>query len=305
MFLNGKKNVHNGKSINLPHLLSLYNKIVLPYFHGVRVLRTVLMGKVVLLLHSGVTEPISSVVQRIERIQDVSKVVARDVSREAASHMEMEAADLIVILFFSKHGQNLIRFMQASAYFHKCLVFINEKFTTEVGDFSGCMQVLYLSFNLSKIISSLKVHLNPVTMSANSNIQRVSLHTDVFYPAQANGLGVSRLALPTTKGAEFILLDEIGYVQSVRNDVVVHPRNAAKKPFLALLSLKKFEEITLKLHFSRIHQSYSVNINAIKTYVKGDGGYVILESGKELQVSRGKKEAFLTKIMPWRIENGL
>jgi two-component system LytT family response regulator len=39
-----------------------------------------------------------------------------------------------------------------------------------------------------------------------------------------------------------------------------------------------------------------INLNAIKKYVRGDGGYVIMNNDKSLDVSKRKKEAFLSRI---------
>jgi two-component system LytT family response regulator len=48
--------------------------------------------------------------------------------------------------------------------------------------------------------------------------------------------------------------------------------------------------------FARIHKSFLVNLLHIKEYLRGEGGSVILSNGKELEVSRRKKEMFLAKM---------
>ncbi|MEO7265961.1 MAG: LytTR family DNA-binding domain-containing protein, partial [Ferruginibacter sp.] len=48
--------------------------------------------------------------------------------------------------------------------------------------------------------------------------------------------------------------------------------------------------------FIRIHKSFLVNLLHVKEYLRGEGGSVILSNGKELEVSRRKKEDFLNKM---------
>lgn len=59
-------------------------------------------------------------------------------------------------------------------------------------------------------------------------------------------------------------------------------------------TLKYFEEALNKSGFVRIHKSYLVNVNEISKYVKGKGGSVILNGGKEINVSASKKSNLLS-----------
>ena len=44
--------------------------------------------------------------------------------------------------------------------------------------------------------------------------------------------------------------------------------------------------------FTRIHDKYIINLSYIKEYIKGSGGDVKLENGKELPVATRRKEDF-------------
>jgi two-component system LytT family response regulator len=48
--------------------------------------------------------------------------------------------------------------------------------------------------------------------------------------------------------------------------------------------------------FCRIHKSFLVNLQHIKEYVRGEGGSVILTNDKAIEVSRRKKEVFMTRM---------
>lgn len=68
------------------------------------------------------------------------------------------------------------------------------------------------------------------------------------------------------------------------------------KQIISSKTLSEYEAILDDHHFIRIHRSYIINISFIAEYRKGNGGYVVMTNGKELEVSRRKKEEFLQKI---------
>ena len=48
--------------------------------------------------------------------------------------------------------------------------------------------------------------------------------------------------------------------------------------------------------FFRIHKSTLVNLKHIREYQKGEGGFVVMSNGRELEVSRRKKEMFIARM---------
>ena len=60
--------------------------------------------------------------------------------------------------------------------------------------------------------------------------------------------------------------------------------------------MKEYEDMLAEQNFYRIHHSYLINLNEIKKYVRGEGGYVIMNNDKSLDVSKRKKEGFLSRI---------
>jgi two-component system LytT family response regulator len=69
------------------------------------------------------------------------------------------------------------------------------------------------------------------------------------------------------------------------------------KKELVAKNLKDFEDILPPTVFCRIHHSHIVNINFVKKYFKGRGGYVEMEDGTTVEVSARKKEDFLKRYM--------
>ena len=59
--------------------------------------------------------------------------------------------------------------------------------------------------------------------------------------------------------------------------------------------LKHFDEL-LEAPFIRVHRSFIVNLNFIKSYSKGAGGYVTLADGSEIEVSSTYKDQLLKTL---------
>ena len=52
--------------------------------------------------------------------------------------------------------------------------------------------------------------------------------------------------------------------------------------------------------FLRVHNSHVVNLNAITRYVKGEGGYLVMTDGSNVDVSRSRKELLLQRLQPYK-----
>jgi len=68
---------------------------------------------------------------------------------------------------------------------------------------------------------------------------------------------------------------------------------AGNKKALLSKTLKEIEKLLAHPDFFRVQNSYLVNLNHIKEYVRGEGGELIMSNGDEVRVSRNKKEELL------------
>jgi two-component system LytT family response regulator len=104
----------------------------------------------------------------------------------------------------------------------------------------------------------------------------------------------NRLAVPVADGITFLSIDEIIYCEGSSNYTNFCLQNGKK--YLVAKTLKEYEEMLSNHNFLRIHNSYLVNVNEIRKYFKGDGGYVLMSNDDKLDVSKRKKEYFLKKM---------
>ena len=97
-----------------------------------------------------------------------------------------------------------------------------------------------------------------------------------------------RIALTSAKETRFIKTKEIIRCESSNNYTTFYilggERIMVSKPIF------EYEEILQGYGFIRCHQTHLVNKRFIKSLVKQDGGYLLLEDGTEIPVSRMKKE---------------
>ena len=103
-----------------------------------------------------------------------------------------------------------------------------------------------------------------------------------------------KLAIPTQEGLHFINIRDICYCSGDGNYTNIVTSTGEK--YLISKTLKGTEEMLSHPSFFRTHQSYLVNLHYIKQYIRGSGGYLVLQDGTTIQVARSRKEALMKVI---------
>lgn len=97
-----------------------------------------------------------------------------------------------------------------------------------------------------------------------------------------------KIVLSTAEGTHLIDLKDIIRCESMDNYTKFFLKN--EKPILISKTLKEYDELLKDSGFERIHQSHLINLKYLKSYIKTDGGYVIMTDNSELPVSQRKRE---------------
>ena len=103
-----------------------------------------------------------------------------------------------------------------------------------------------------------------------------------------------KLCLHSIKGFLVVDLNDILYAESSGNYTNFYFTN--RNMVCTTKSLSEYESLLEDAGFVRIHKSYIINLLHIKEYVRGEGGSVILSGGKELEVSRRRKDFLIDKM---------
>lgn len=102
---------------------------------------------------------------------------------------------------------------------------------------------------------------------------------------------VRKIALPTFDGLEFIHMNDILYCQSDGAYTHVYFTDGSK--LYISKTLRFLEDALCNYHFFRVHNSFIVNLNHVSKYTKTDGGLLVMSNGKQIRVSRSKKDELL------------
>jgi two-component system LytT family response regulator len=107
-------------------------------------------------------------------------------------------------------------------------------------------------------------------------------------------ISVNKIAIPTMEGLQMLFVENIIRCSSDSNYTILFLKN--KQKVIASRTLKEIEEMLEDYPFLRVHHSYLVNLNEIEKYIKGDGGYLLMSDGSNIDVSRSRKEALIKKL---------
>ena len=102
---------------------------------------------------------------------------------------------------------------------------------------------------------------------------------------------ISRIALTTSEGLLFVPTSDIIFCESDSNYTKVVLKDGRK--ILVSKPLKDLDDTLAGPDFYRIHNSFLVNLNHIKKYIRGEGGYVIMDDGSTVSISRTRKQEFV------------
>lgn len=97
----------------------------------------------------------------------------------------------------------------------------------------------------------------------------------------------SRLALHTLEKIHVVHIQDILRCESSTNYTIFYFSDG--RQLLVTKTLKEYDNLLSGQGFYRVHQSHLVNTNYIREFVKGDGGYLVMNDGTEVPVSSRKR----------------
>lgn len=106
-----------------------------------------------------------------------------------------------------------------------------------------------------------------------------------------NKTTVSRIALTTNDGMIFVSTQDIIYCEAESNYTAI--MLAGGKKIMVSKVLKDIDEALAGPDFFRVHNSFLININHIKKFVRGEGGYVIMDNDANISISRSRRQEFM------------
>jgi two-component system LytT family response regulator len=105
---------------------------------------------------------------------------------------------------------------------------------------------------------------------------------------------IPKIALPLTERVEFVPEDQILRCQSDNN--YTHVYLLGGRRLLISKTLREFQDLLSEARFLRVHQSHLVNIDAIRSLVRRDGGYLELSDGTQVPVSQNRRNEVWARL---------
>ena len=118
--------------------------------------------------------------------------------------------------------------------------------------------------------------------------QNLQLQNLIQLLQQQNQKQLHRIALQSTKETRFVETNQIIRCESSNNYTTFFLINNEK--IVVSKPIYEYEELLSSYGFLRSHQSHLVNKKFIKSFVKENGGYLILDDKTQIPVSKQKKE---------------
>jgi two-component system, LytTR family, response regulator len=120
----------------------------------------------------------------------------------------------------------------------------------------------------------------------NENIKALMENLKSVYP--------SRLGIPTAEGMEYLNPKDIIRIEADRSYSWFHLTGNRK--ILVSKHLKEFQELLSDRYFFRSHNSHLVNLKYVRKFVRKDGGYIEMQDGSQISISRTRKDLFLLQM---------
>ncbi len=122
-------------------------------------------------------------------------------------------------------------------------------------------------------------------------VESIDKLISVLNPVSSN---IEKVALPTFNGFQLEKVNSIMYCEADQNYTKIFTIDGGK--LLISKPLNIVEKLLPAELFFRIHKSYLVNLNYIKTYTRTDGFRVTLEDGTKLDVATRRNDEFVKTL---------
>lgn len=143
------------------------------------------------------------------------------------------------------------------------------------------------------------INTDQFTMAVEKAIRQIELKNEndrlrnlLFNVTQTKGN--QRIALPFVDTIEFVEVHNIVRLEADGSYTHFHLSNSEE--YLVSGSLKEFDELLSVHGFIRTHQAHLVNPQYIKSLVKTDGGYLLLQNGASVPISRLRKSEVIQML---------
>lgn len=145
------------------------------------------------------------------------------------------------------------------------------------------------------VLADLKVALERTEKKVVSKRKNEQLENLLQFLQQKSNKREHRIALPSSKETRFVQPSEIIYCEAKNNYTVFCLQGT--ETLLIAKPLYEYEEILNGYGFIRCHNSYLVNKQQVKSFLKEDSGALLMTNNAHIPVSRQKRESVKAELL--------
>lgn len=218
-------------------------------------------------------------------------VIAECMEAEAAKEQIAALSPHLVFMDISLPGKTSFDLLQemGSVEFEIIFVTAHHQFALQAFKYSA-VDYLMKPIDEDQLTEAVNRAVRKISASStNSNIN--TLLYNLKKPVSGQEM---KLCIPSLKGFQVVELKDILYCEASGSYTNFH--FVGQPNICSAKAIHEYEEMLCDSNFVRIHKSYLVNLSHMKEYIRGEGGAVVLSNNKEIEVSRRKKDLFISKV---------
>lgn len=112
--------------------------------------------------------------------------------------------------------------------------------------------------------------------------------------ANLNAKSMKKICLATADRVEFIRVEDIVMCEANGSYTNVYLKD--KRTILVSKHLKEYETLLMDENFMRVHNSFLINLNEVKQFVKSEGGYILMNDNQQVSISPKKRDEFFARM---------
>lgn len=117
----------------------------------------------------------------------------------------------------------------------------------------------------------------------------------------SNPNAFTKMSISALDGIYFVNISDIVRFEAEDNYTHIYLNNGER--LTASRTIKSYEDLLTPFNFFRVHKRHVINLNYMRKFVKGDGGYLIMDDEMKIEVSRRRRPLFLEQLK--RLQKGL
>lgn len=117
---------------------------------------------------------------------------------------------------------------------------------------------------------------------------------DIFKGVYNNPNAFEKMSVSALDGIYFLNIRDIVRLEAEDNYTHIFLKSGEK--ITASKTIKSYEELLQDMNFYRVHKRHVINLNYMRKFVKGDGGYVVMDDDMRIEVSRRRRPAFMEQM---------